>query len=419
MSTPAPAPPASPLPPPPPLSPLPRTVRLLIAARAVNRLGAFSLAFLTVLISTEFRVGPATAGLVGAAFGLATIPSRLAGGRLADRLGPRRTIVLGLTGCAIAQLGLAGARDLPAAVGWAVLLGLAFELYEPPSQAMISDAVPADQRARAFGLLGAALAVAGLAAGLLAAALGHWGLRWLFVADAVTCLACAAVVRAVLPADARPAVRGPSAAPAAARPSPWRDRALVVLIVTGTLFALVYLQLTTALPLALARSGRPPAQAGLLYAVSALTVLAGQPLLRRRPSTRAGRSPQAARPGHADRAALRIGYLLFAAGLAGYAFAHTLPALLATTVLWSLGDLLLLGRVYAVVADLAPPGATGRYLAAYGTSWGIAAVAAPLLGTQALTRFGTTGLWLGLAACSLVLAATTSPGRRPPPASPA
>ena len=41
------------------------------------------------------------AGLVGAAFGLATIPSRLLGGRLSDRLGRRSTIVLGLSGCAV------------------------------------------------------------------------------------------------------------------------------------------------------------------------------------------------------------------------------------------------------------------------------------------------------------------------------
>jgi MFS family permease len=88
---------------------LPRGIRLLIVARAVNRLGAFSLSFLTVLISTDFGVSAATAGLVSAAFGLATVPSRLFGGYLADRLGRRRTILLGLIGCAVAQSGIAAA----------------------------------------------------------------------------------------------------------------------------------------------------------------------------------------------------------------------------------------------------------------------------------------------------------------------
>lgn len=180
---------------------LPRTVRLLIVARAVNRLGAFSLSFLTVLITTEFGASPATAGLVSAAFGLATIPSRLFGGLLADRLGRRRTIMLGLCGCAVAQFAIAAAGSLPVVALFAVVLGLVFELYEPPSQAVIADAVGAGDRTRAYSLFNAALAVGGMGAGLIAAGVGRWDLRWLFVVDAVTCLACAIVVRAVLPAD--------------------------------------------------------------------------------------------------------------------------------------------------------------------------------------------------------------------------
>ncbi|MGZ6878084.1 MAG: hypothetical protein ACXVFR_17110, partial [Nocardioidaceae bacterium] len=55
---------------------LPRTVRLLVLARAVNRLGAFSLPFLAVLLVRRYGVGLGAAGLVMGAFGAATIPSR-------------------------------------------------------------------------------------------------------------------------------------------------------------------------------------------------------------------------------------------------------------------------------------------------------------------------------------------------------
>ncbi len=370
---------------------LPRVVWLLVAARAINRLGAFSLSFLTVLISTEFGASATTAGIVSAAFGLATIPSRLVGGRLADRLGRRRTIVIGLAGCAVAQLGIASAGTLTAVAGFAVLLGLVFELYEPPSQAMVADAVGPSDRERAYSLLNAALAAAGMGAGLLAAGLGRWDLRWLFVADALTCLVCAVLVHRVLPDD-----RSAGTAPPRPHPigrSPWRDRALVAMFLVGTVFALVYLQLTFCLPLALTRTGLQPADAGLLLGVSALTMVAGQPLLRlRRVSTVSAPT------------AFATGYLLLAAGLAGGATADTLGALLVCAVGWSLGDLLLVGRSYAVVANLAPPGATGRYLAVFGTSWGVAGVAAPLTGTQLLERAGTTWFWTSMAAACLVLA---------------
>lgn len=398
---------------------LPRAVRLLITARAINRLGAFSLSFLTVLITTEYGVSTATAGFVSAAFGLATIPSRLLGGRLADRLGRRRTIVLGLLGCAGAQLGIAASGTVAAVAGFAVLLGLVFELYEPPSQAMIADFVKPPERERAYSSLNAALAAAGMGAGLIAAGLGRWDLRWLFVADALTCLACATVVHVVLPADA-PNTPDPTGEEAVATSTPWRDRALVAMLLTGSLFALIYLQIVIALPLALAHRGLQPADAGLMFTTSAATIVTGQPVLRLK---RVAALPVPT--------ALAIGYLLLAAGLAGYATAHTLPAFEVSTVCWSLGDLLLMGRTYAVVADLAPPGGAGRYMAAFGTSWGIAGVAAPLAGTQLLDHTGTTFLWGGMAVACLVLAVAqplivrsitirgTRPRREPAQSSPA
>ncbi|AZQ40962.1 MFS transporter [Streptomyces cyaneochromogenes] len=370
---------------------MPRAVRLLIVARAVNRLGAFSLSFLAVLTTTNFGASASVAGYISAAFGLATIPSRLVGGRLADRIGPRRTIMIGLTGCAVAQLGLASASGLVSAACFAVLLGLVYEIYEPPSQAMIADVVAPSEHVRAYSLLNAALAVAGMGAGLLAAGLGRWDLRWLFVVDALTCLFCALAVRLVLPAD-QPAATMETGQPGAA--APWRDRSLLVMLAAGTLFAAIYLQIMTMLPLSLELRGMQPADAGLLFTTSALTITAGQPLLRLR------RLADLSAP-----AALAGGYLLLALGLAGYALAHNLVTHISATIVWSVGDLLLLGRAYAFVASLAPAGGKGRYLAVYGTSWGIGGIIAPLAGTQLLERAGPTGLWCAMSLACLILAA--------------
>ncbi|MFF0747186.1 MFS transporter [Streptomyces sp. NPDC004111] len=368
---------------------LPRIVWLLVTARAFNRLGAFSMSFLTVLISSEFGAGTATAGLIAALFGLATIPSRLIGGRLADRIGRRRTITLGLSACALTQLGIAVSGSLAAVTVCAILLGLSYELYEPPSQAMIADAVPPKLRVRAYSLLNAAMAAGGMGAGLLAAGLGRWDLRWLFVADAVTCAVCAVIVRAALPPD-RPT---PSAATTSTG-SPWQDRALLAMLGFGTAFALVHMQVIMSLPLSLEQTGLRPADAGLLFTTAAVTALAAQPLLRLR------RVAELSAP-----AMLAAGCLLLAVGLAGYAVAFDLPTYTLATVVCGLGDLLIMGRVLAVVADLSPAGATGRYLAVYGLSWGIATAAAPVLGTQLLEHAGVRALWAGMAGVCLALAA--------------
>ncbi|MFJ2745104.1 MFS transporter [Streptomyces sp. NPDC087440] len=374
----------------PPRTPLPRTVHLLVTARAINRLGAFSLPFLTVLISTEYGASTATAGALSAAFGLATIPSRLAGGRLATRIGRRRTIVLGLTGCGLAQLGIAAAGSLLAVAVFAILLGLAFELYEPPSQALIADVVAPAERVRAYSLLNAALAIGGTGAGLIAAGLGRWDLRWLFVADALTCLACALILRLALPPD-RPHPKCRAQQETSVRP--WRDPALWAMFVPGTAFALVAMQVVMALPLTLERRGFEPADAGLLFTTSALTIVAAQPALRLRRLAALDNSR-----------ALALGYVVMACGLAWYAVARDLPSFVLATVLWGLGDALVMGRVFGVVAGIAPAHGTDRYLAAYGISWGIATVAAPLVATQLLVHAGVTLAWAAPAILCAALA---------------
>lgn len=369
---------------------LPREARVLIGARAVDRLGGFTMGFLPVLLVASYGASLRSAGLVAAGFGLATIPSRLLGGRLCDSLGSRTTIVVGLTGCAVAQLGLAVAPDLAAAAVAAVLLGLCFEVYEPPSQALLAEVTAPHARVTAYSALGAAIAAAGVVAGLLAAALAGVGLRWLFVADAATCLSCAVIVRCGLPAGRPRRERAPVE-------NPWRDRRLLAMLASGTVFAVVYLVMLGGLPLALRAGGVPLGWSGALLAVGAVTVVAGQWLRSRLPAV--GATPFAR---------LRRGYLLLAVGLglaaAVAALAPSGPAYVVPVVVWSLGSLVLLGEPFAVVAGLVEAHDRGRYLAAYGVSWGLATTVAPVVATTLLSLGAAGAMWLGCAAVAAALA---------------
>ncbi|MFC6161920.1 MFS transporter [Kribbella jiaozuonensis] len=380
---------------------LSRTVWILVVARAVNKLGAFTLPFLGVVLTVEFGASLGQTGLILAVFGAATIPSRLLGGHLADRLGRRRTIVFGLTGCAISQLWIALSHTLWSAVFATILLGLAFEIYEPPSQAMIADVTEPADRPAAYGLYSAALAAAGVLAGLLAAAISHGDLRWLFVADAITCLSCAALVALALPADARlgreASAPGATSGPLQQQPvevgsqvSVWRDRRLLLLLAGGTVFATIYMQIIIGLPLTLVAQGLPKSGIGIILAISAITLIAAQRLLRVQNLD--------------DSRSIAIGYVLLAAGLVVCAVAGNLALFVIASILWSLGDLFLLTRYLTQASGLAPDQARGRYLAVFGLSWGIATTIAPLTVTQLLENVGPTGLWLTSAAVAVALA---------------
>ncbi len=364
------------------------TVWVLVLARTVNRLGAFTLPFLAVTLVQNFDASVSQSGYLLAAFGLATIPSRLFGGRLSDVIGGKATIVIGLTGTAIAQLGIAGAQTLAQATIAVVALGLMFELYEPPSQSIIADVTPADQRPVAYGLLAAAMAAAGMGAGLLAALLARVDLRWLFVADAATCLVCAVVVVALLPRAQETRTRG------MVKVDAWADRRLLSMLALGTVFAVIYLQITIALPLTLTERGHSTSLVGVLLTISATTMVLGQPLLAR-PRMRM----------LDDFRAMTLGYTILGAGLLLNGLATSALGFIAATVIWSVGDLILLGRAYTIVAGIAPETARGRYMAVYGISWGLAGIAAPLLGTQLLDNAGPRLTWTTVAALALALAA--------------
>ncbi|MEW1959196.1 MFS transporter [Kineococcus sp. NPDC059986] len=380
---------------------LPRAVWLLLAGRCINQLGAFTLPFLALTLTARFGASLALVAAVMAAFGAATLISRLLGARLSRWLGHRTTITVGLLATATAQLALALAPSLPVALVAVVAFGVAFELYEPSSQALIAEVTPAAQRPRAYALLSAALGVAGVGAGLLATAAAAVDLRWVFVVDAATCLLAAAVLhRALRSTSGAGAVTSSDEEAALAGPA-WRDQRLLALSACGVVFAAVYLQLSTTLSLTLQARGLPAERVGLLFAVSAAVVLAGQPLMKHRRLAQLSWAT-----------AMTAGYLLLGVGLGALGVASTMGQFAAAIVVAAFADLILLGRAFTLVAQLAPAGREADYFAVYGLTWGAAAVVGPAAGTGLLSAGGPVLLWSCCAAACLVLAVVQQPLQR-------
>ncbi|MGH8894384.1 MAG: hypothetical protein ACRDWY_13935 [Actinomycetes bacterium] len=81
-------------------------------------------------------------------------------------------------------------------------------------------------------------------------------------------------------------------------------------------------------------------------------------------------------------------------------------------MLWSVGDLILLGRTYGLVADIAPRHCPRPVLLGVRPVLGAAAVIGPFAATQLLARSGPVGPWAGCGfACGLL--AVAQPALRP------
>ncbi|MGZ4385202.1 MAG: MFS transporter, partial [Gaiellaceae bacterium] len=77
---------------------------------------------------------------------------------------------------------------------------------------------------------------------------------------------------------------------------------------------------------------------------------------------------------------MAAGQLLLGIGFGVTAFAHTLPALLGTVSIWTMGEMVNAPVSSAYLASLSPEHLRGRYAGAQSSTWALATVLAPGLG---------------------------------------
>ena len=99
---------------------------------------------------------------------------------------------------------------------------------------------------------------------------------------------------------------------------------------------------------------------------------------------------------------LLLAMCLQGAGFGLRGLAGTVPQHSAAVVVWTVGEVLQAGLLGAVVAGLAPVHLRGRYMGAFGVSFGLAGALAPLAGTQVLQHAGQGALWTACLAARVV-----------------
>ncbi|MEU8194744.1 MFS transporter [Microbispora amethystogenes] len=347
---------------------LPRPFWVLFGGSFVNRLGTMVEPFIGVYLTQARGVPLATAGLVMTMFGVGSLLSQPVAGWLSDRFGRRVTLTGGMVATAVTMLALGYTTSVPGLVAGMLVLGIVVDAYRPASQAIVADLVPPEDRPRAFGLLFWAVnlgfAVAMVAGGWLARS----GFTVLFWVDAVTCLVFGVLVWRAIP-ETRPARDD---APPGRFADVLRDRVMVAFVLANMVYALVYLQAYSTLPLAMTGQGLPTSAYGMAMAVNGLLIVVVQPvtttwLARFDPSR-----------------VLAAGFALVGLGFALTSLVSSAAGHAATVAVWTLGEALTAGIPGAIVATLAPAHLRGRYSGLYGLSWSAGALLAPLVGTRLL-----------------------------------
>lgn len=372
---------------------LPGTFWYLWSGLLINRAGAFAMLFLSLYLTAARGASPALAGLVVGAYGAGGAVGTLLGGVLADRWGRRATLLAAHLGAAGLMVALAFSRHLLVIAVLAALVGVVHSMPSPAFVAAIVDVVPEDRRARAFNLqfwaFNLGMAVASLLAGLLAEA----SFLALFLVDAGTTLAATAVLALKVPETLDRRIRVPVTA--GRRPglhTALTDRVFLVFVGLTFLLAVLTMQTSTIMPLAMRDDGLRPSAYGLVVALGGALIVAGQLFV-----------PRLIAP-YRKATVLSVSTGLMALGFGALAVTDQLPLYLGAAVVWTVGQMLAAPPNAQINADLAPPELRARYQSVFYLTFPAASFVAPALGGLSLEHLGERH-WLVVGALGLVAAA--------------
>ena len=367
---------------------MPPAAWVLFGGSFVNRFGSFVLVFLVIWL-TEEGYSPAQAGAAVSAYGVGALGASLLGGYLADRIGRGNAIALSMLSAAATMLALSQADTLPLVLGLSVLAGLTAELYRPASAALLADLVPSERRVTAYALYRLAINL-GVAAGpAVAGLLAERSFFLVFLGEAITSALFGIAALLFLPQGVRS--QRHEETPGELMRAIRADRRFQLFLVASLLTAFVYFQAQGALPLHVIDQGFSFATFGALISLNGLIVV----LLELPIAVVAQRYPR--------QPVIALGSALTGLGFALTAWATDVPLLALTVFIWTIGEIVSASSSQAYVADLAPPHLRGRYQGAWGLTFGLALILAPVLGTAAFA-VSPTALWLSCGVLGLIAA---------------
>jgi len=415
---------------------LPRLAWVVLGGDFVSAAGSgLTLPFLFIYAHQVRGLPDGVAGLVVASIALASLAGNPVGGVLADRATPRRALMAGLAVAAAGSAALAAARTGPGLFAAAVLLGLGVSVIWPAQDALLASLAGPGGRPAVFAVrhacLNAGLGLGALVAAAVVSVARPATFTAIYLLDAASFLAFVPVLARLRPAVPPAGRQPPASEPSAGAPgragfrTVLADRAFVrVWMLAAVLVTVSFGQSQSSFAgYATRPGGIGPHGLALAFAANTLTVVAAQLVILRRLADHR-RTTAVGLAGAAWAASWAV--VIAGGHLGGGAAAET--AFAAAMVIFALGECLLSPTLPAIINDLAPPRAAGRYNGLGALAFTTGFLAGPIAGGAALGAGAGTALFAALiltcaAAAAFALrlarhlpaAANHIPGHQPAP----
>jgi MFS family permease len=358
------------------------------------------LPFLTLYLTIDRRLSPATAGLALTVYGISAIVIAPLAGRLSDRFGSLRIMKVSLlvSGSILFLFPYAGTAS--GSFILTALWAIAAEAFRPASMATIGDLAGPEKRKTAFALTRLAINLGMSIGPVIGGFLAMHSFKLLFYVDGASSVLAGLLLIALpwrLENHTKESDLVSGSTTDSGQPLRYsnvlRDRRFIYFLVAMLPIELVFFQSLAAMPLFLVRDLHfTEAGFGALLAINTVIIILVEVPLNN------------AMANWAHRHSLALGAILVGSGFGALIFVHGVVGAAITVVLWTFGEMILLPASAAYVSDVAPRPQAGAYMGLYTMGFSIALAIGPWLGTAVLESFGS-AVWIGAFLCGCLTAA--------------
>ena len=375
----------------------PHAFWIVVVVNFIDRLGtSLLLPFFAFYMTKRFGVGMETVGALFAVWTSSSFIGSFPGGVLADRLGRKGMIILGLVATALSHLALGLVSTLTLFFIFGFIAGIFTDIASPAYQAIVADLLPEQKRPQGYGIVRVAINISAALGPAIGGFIATRSYLLLFIIGAAINLVAAIVVFFIVQETSpqtRPGAEQETTAESfAGYLRILRDTPFMVFTAISVIAWLAYVNLTTTLGVFLRNAyGIPETGYGWLLSLNAaLVVLFQFPITRRVEK----RPPMVL---------MAIGAALLGIGFAMYGFFSTYTLFVAAILVITIGEMIMMPVSNALVVKFAPEDMRGRYSFMYSISWGIAFAAGPYLAGLIMDNGNPNWLWyicgiLGIAA---------------------
>lgn len=367
---------------------LPKSIYVLFFAQVINRFGDFVLPFLTLLLVKKLGLTYQMAGLAVMSATLCTIPGAFAGGKLADHYGRKRTYLLFQSSAALALLACTFTSSPQVIVPLVCISAFFNGGVRPCLTAIVTDVLPPEKRQLGFSLsyLGINFGVA--LGPMVAGFLFNHNYHLIFIGDAITS-AVAIALMATQIKETMPVADSISAKSTAEGSQVKSDHKkdnqieadqttsmegveegtvfhvlfrrpqILIFLLINVVISMTYTQHSFSLPMMMDHVfGADGAQMfGYIMSVNAVTVLVLTAVVT-----------QHSKQNH-PLINMSIASLTYAVGFGVIGMIHQFPLFILSTVLWTIGEILIVTNFSVYVANNTPQNYRARFNAVTSLSW--------------------------------------------------